>query len=42
MKKITLLVLALVTGSALFAQDDDLLKLAGEDKPQKEYVENAF
>lgn len=40
--KCTLLFAALLTGSALFAQDDDLLKLVGEDKPRKEYVENAF
>ena len=40
--KFALLFAALFTGSALFAQDDDLLKLVGEDKPKKEYVENAF
>lgn len=40
--KFALLFAALLTGSALFAQDDDLLKLVGEDKPKKEYVENAF
>lgn len=40
--KFALLIAALLAGSALFAQDDDLLKLVGEDKPKKEYVENAF
>ena len=40
--KFALLFAALLAGSALFAQDDDLLKLVGEDKPKKEYVENAF
>jgi hypothetical protein len=40
--KFALLFAALLAGSAVFAQDDDLLKLVGEDKPKKEYVENAF
>lgn len=40
--KFALLFAILLAGSALFAQDDDLLKLVGEDKPKKEYVENAF
>lgn len=40
--KLALLFLALFTGTSLFAQDEDLLKLVGDDKPKKEYVENAF
>lgn len=40
--KFTLLLVSLFVASTLFAQDEDLLKLAGEDKPKKEYVENAF
>jgi hypothetical protein len=40
--KLALLFVTLFTGTALFAQDEDLLKLVGDDKPKKEYVENAF
>jgi dihydrofolate reductase len=42
MKKIALFVCALVAAANLFAQEDDLLKLVGDDKPQKEFVTNAF
>lgn len=42
MKKIAFIVCALVAATRLFAQDDDLLKLVGDDKPQKEFVTNAF
>jgi Membrane bound beta barrel domain (DUF5777) len=42
MSKLTLFALAILTSTTLFAQDEDLLKLVGEDKPKKEYVENAF
>jgi hypothetical protein len=42
MSKLTLFVLAFFVSTAVFAQDEDLLKLVGEDKPKKEYVENAF
>lgn len=34
--------MALIAGGKLFAQDDDLLKLVDNDKPKKEYVKNAF
>lgn len=40
--KLALFLVALLSGSAMYAQDEDLLKLVGEDKPKKEYVENAF
>jgi hypothetical protein len=40
--KFLLLVFVLVAGLKTFAQDEDLLKLAGADKPKKEYVYNAF
>jgi hypothetical protein len=40
--KFLLLLFILGIGSKSFAQDEDLLKLAGEDKPKKEYVYNAF
>ena len=39
--KFALLFVSLLTASSIFAQDD-LLKLVKEDKPNKEYVENAF
>ena len=43
MKRIKLLILLLIFCSLkLFAQDEDLLKLAGSDTAQKEYVKNAF
>jgi hypothetical protein len=42
MKKIVFLIFMSMAGSAVYAQDEDLLKLAGEDKPAKEYVESAF
>src|SRR6476469_9411606 len=37
-----LLALALLFCHSVFAQNEDLLKLAGEDKPKKEYVYGAF
>jgi hypothetical protein len=40
--KFSLLLVSLLTASTLFAQDEDLLKLVKQDKPKKEYVENAF
>src|SRR5215211_4082551 len=39
---LALLFAPLLTSSALFAQDEDVRKLAEADKPKKEYVENAF
>ena len=42
MKKIALVLLILMAASPLFAQDEDLLKLVGEDSATKEYVNNAF
>jgi hypothetical protein len=40
--KFLLLLIVISIGSKAFSQDQDLLKLAGEDKPKKEYVYNAF
>jgi hypothetical protein len=40
--KFLLLLFVFGFGSKTFAQDEDLLKLAGEDKPKKEYIYNAF
>ncbi|MFL5742627.1 MAG: DUF5777 family beta-barrel protein [Flavisolibacter sp.] len=40
--KLLLLSLLLFIGHSVFAQDEDLLKLAGNDKPKKEYVYGAF
>src|SRR5215213_10100374 len=37
-----LLLLAPVAGSKIFAQDQDMLKLVGQDSAKKEYVYNAF
>src|SRR5215212_6689167 len=37
-----LLLLASVAGSKTFAQDEDMLKLVGQDSAKKEYVYNAF
>jgi len=37
-----MLVAILVISQQSFAQDEDLLKLVGEDKPEKEYVNYAF
>lgn len=42
MKKLTVFALLICFTSALFAQDDDLLKLVGEEKPAKQYVTHAF
>lgn len=42
MKKLTVFALLICFASSVFAQDEDLLKLAGEDKPAKEYVTHAF
>src|SRR5215211_3248741 len=39
---LALLFAPLLTSSALFAQDEDVRKLAEADKPKKEYVTNAF
>ena len=41
-QRVFLLLLALVTATSGFAQDEDLLKLVGNDAPKKEYVYNAF
>jgi len=40
--KFALLLVCLLTASSMFAQDEDLLKLVKDDKPKKEYVDNAF
>src|SRR5215213_8914384 len=37
-----LLLSSLLTSAVSFSQDEDLIKLVGEDKPKKEYVYNAF
>src|SRR5215211_1850004 len=37
-----LLLLALFAAGKNFAQDEDLLKMVGEEKPKKEYGYNAF
>ncbi len=40
--KFALLFVFLLTAYVSFAQDEDLLKLVKDDKPKKDYVENAF
>lgn len=40
--RITLLVLSICTFTGINAQDQDLLKLLGDDKPKKEFVKYAF
>jgi hypothetical protein len=41
--KLTVLFLtSLLTTTISFSQEEDLIKLVGEDKPKKEYVYNAF
>ena len=43
MKKKTLILIVILTGSLIKSNaQEDLLKLVGGDKPQKEYVEYAF
>src|SRR5512139_2427797 len=41
-KQTILLLLAAFTAGRSFSQEEDLLKMVGEDKPKKEYVYNAF
>lgn len=40
--RLSILGIALLAGNKLFAQEEDLLKLVGDDKPRKEIVKNAF
>ena len=40
--KTTLVISMLVFNSNLFAQEEDLLKLLGEEKPKKERIKYAF
>jgi hypothetical protein len=42
MKSLLISFCSLVLTSSLFAQDEDLLKLVGDEKPKKEFVEYAF
>ena len=42
MKKIALGLLAFLLTASVFAQDQDLLKMVGDDSAKKEYVKNAF
>jgi hypothetical protein len=40
--RLTLTIVTLFVSNILIAQDEDLLKLVGDDKPKKEFVKNAF